>query len=129
LSTGRSYWSYPCDDTIQSLADELTQNNLSWRYYNNVPIWNAPGIIQSTYNSKDIVKNPMQFVNAVMNSSYWGTSAIFVTWDDWGAFYDHVAPPQIDGIGLGPRVPLLVISPYAIPGYISQTYSQSLAVC
>ncbi|HZS77019.1 MAG TPA: alkaline phosphatase family protein [Ktedonobacteraceae bacterium] len=58
-------------------------------------------------------------VNAIMNSSYWSDTAIFLTWDDWGGFYDHVSPPQIDGLGLGPRVPLIVISPYAKPGYIS----------
>jgi phospholipase C len=60
-------------------------------------------------------------VNAVMNSSYWASTAIFVTWDDWGGFYDHVTPPSINssGLGLGPRVPLLVISPYAKRGYVS----------
>ncbi|HWZ18693.1 MAG TPA: alkaline phosphatase family protein, partial [Ktedonobacteraceae bacterium] len=58
-------------------------------------------------------------INAVMNSQYWSNTAIFVTWDEWGGFYDHVAPPQIDNLGLGPRVPLLVISPYAKQGYIS----------
>lgn len=58
-------------------------------------------------------------VNAIMNSPYWANTAIFVTWDDWGGQYDHVPPPQVDGVGLGPRVPLLVISPYAKPGYIS----------
>lgn len=58
-------------------------------------------------------------VNSVMNSPYWANSAIFVTWDDWGGFYDHVYPPQIDGLGLGPRTPLLVISPYAKHNYIS----------
>ncbi len=58
-------------------------------------------------------------VNTIMNSSYWSSTAIFVTWDDWGGYYDHVSPPQIDGVGLGPRVPLLVISPYARQGYIS----------
>jgi phospholipase C len=58
-------------------------------------------------------------VNAIGNSSYWSNTAIFVTWDDWGGFYDHVSPPTIDGLGLGPRVPLLVISPYARQGYIS----------
>ena len=58
-------------------------------------------------------------VNAIMNSSYWSSSAIFITWDDWGGWYDHVPPPQIDAFGLGPRVPLIVISPYAKPGYIS----------
>ncbi len=58
-------------------------------------------------------------VNAVMNSPYWASTAIFVTWDEWGGFYDHVTPPQIDKLGLGPRVPLLVISPYAKQGYLS----------
>ena len=42
-----------------------------------------------------------------------------MTWDDWGSFYDHIKPPQIDALGLGMRVPLIVISPYAKSGYIS----------
>lgn len=60
-------------------------------------------------------------VNAVMNSQYWGSTAIVVTWDDSGGFYDHVAPPQIDSYGLGFRVPTLVISPYAKHGYVDHT--------
>ena len=60
-----------------------------------------------------------ELVNAAMKSEYWPSLAIFVTWDDWGGFYDHVNPPQVDAYGLGARVPLLVISPYAVPGYIS----------
>jgi len=60
-----------------------------------------------------------QLVNALMASPYWGSSVVFVTWDDWGGYYDHVEPPAIDPLGLGPRVPLLVISPYAKAGYIS----------
>jgi phospholipase C len=58
-------------------------------------------------------------VNAIMKSSEWSSTAIFVTWDDFGGFYDNVAPPQVDAEGMGPRAPLLVISPYAKPGYIS----------
>src|SRR5207248_6721277 len=58
-------------------------------------------------------------VNAVMQSPYWKSTAIFVTWDEFGGFYDHVAPPVVDGVGLGLRVPLLVISPYAKHNYIS----------
>lgn len=58
-------------------------------------------------------------VNAVMNSKFWANTAIFVTWDDFGGFYDHVTPTKADDIGPGPRVPLLVISPYAKAGYIS----------
>lgn len=58
-------------------------------------------------------------VNAVGQSSYWQDTAIFVTWDDWGGWYDHVVPPQLDLDGLGYRVPLIVISPYAKKHYIS----------
>jgi phospholipase C len=52
-------------------------------------------------------------VNAVMQSPQWSSSAIFLTWDDWGGFYDHVVPPSVDQNGYGYRVPALVISPYA----------------
>ena len=63
-------------------------------------------------------------VNAVMNSPQWNSTAIFISWDDWGGFYDHVAPPQVDQYGLGIRVPGLVISPYARQGYVDhKTYS------
>jgi phospholipase C len=58
-------------------------------------------------------------VNTIMNSSYWSSTAIFITWDDWGGWYDHAAPPQEDAYGLGPRVPLIVIAPYAKQGHIS----------
>jgi phospholipase C len=57
-------------------------------------------------------------VNAAMQSSDWRSTAIFVTWDDWGGFYDHVVPPSVGGQPLGLRVPGLVISPYAKTGYI-----------
>jgi len=63
----------------------------------------------------------VQQLNALMQGPDWGTSAVFLTWDDFGGFYDHVAPPPVDIYGLGPRVPLLIISPYAQPGYISHT--------
>ena len=57
-------------------------------------------------------------VNAIMRSKAWKSTAIFVTWDDWGGFYDHMRPPKVDGLGYGLRVPGLVISPYARKGYI-----------
>lgn len=56
-------------------------------------------------------------VNAVMRGPAWNSTAIFLTWDEWGGFYDHVAPPSTDG-GYGIRVPGLVISPYARQGFI-----------
>ena len=63
-------------------------------------------------------------VNAVMAGPDWNSSAIFVSWDDWGGFYDHVVPPTVDANGYGLRVPGLLISPWAKQGYIDhQTLS------
>jgi phospholipase C len=59
-----------------------------------------------------------KIINAIMRSPLWTSSAIFLTWDDWGGFYDHVAPPHADKLGYGIRVPGLVISPYAKHGFI-----------
>jgi len=63
-------------------------------------------------------------INHVMRGPDWNSTAIFLSWDDWGGFYDHVAPPVVDGNGYGLRVPALVISPYAKKGYVDhQTLS------
>jgi phospholipase C len=63
----------------------------------------------------------VQHLNAVMQGPDWNSTAVFLTYDDFGGFYDHVPPPQLDVFGLGPRVPLLIISPFAKAGYISRT--------
>ena len=60
-------------------------------------------------------------INRVMASKYWKSTAIFLVWDDFGGFYDHVPPPHYDVMGLGPRSPFLVISPWAKQGYIDST--------
>jgi phospholipase C len=59
-----------------------------------------------------------RIVNAIMRSPDWSSTAIFLSWDDWGGFYDHVTPPFVDANGYGIRVPGLVISPYAREGYV-----------
>jgi phospholipase C len=64
-------------------------------------------------------KYAVGLVNTIMQSQYWKDSAIFVVWDDWGGFYDHVPPPMVDQYGLGFRVPALLISPYARQNYVS----------
>jgi phospholipase C len=57
-------------------------------------------------------------INVIMQSPDWDSTAIFLSWDDWGGFYDHVVPPVVDRAGFGLRVPAIVISPYAKQGYI-----------
>jgi phospholipase C len=57
-------------------------------------------------------------INTLMRGPEWRSTAIFLAWDDWGGFYDHVTPPAVDGLGYGFRVPGVVISPYAKRGYV-----------
>ena len=83
--------------------------------------WVTPPTVSSEHPGAGVCRGEnwtVQQINAVMLGPLWQSTAIFVTWDDFG-FYDHVAPPKTDFYGLGPRVPLLVISPYAIPRHIS----------
>ena len=69
-----------------------------------------------------------RIVNAIMRSPFWSDTAIFITWDDYGGFYDHVPPPQVDDFGFGFRVPLLTISPYAKRGYIDSQLGEFSSV-
>lgn len=173
---------FPCFEH-RTLADELDDRKLSWRYYapNASSIWTAPNAIEhicqpQTENGQtvctgkawshviipsnriltDIPNNQLaavtwvtpagqysdhagpiggregpswvaSIVNAIGNSPFWSNTAIILTWDDWGGWYDHVPPPQVindgrrwgSGYVYGFRVPLVVISPYARPAYIS----------
>jgi phospholipase C len=92
--------------------------------------WVTPDAVNSDHPGNHADTGPSwvaSIVNAIGESSYWNSSAIIVVWDDWGGEYDNVPPPQLDGQGLGMRVPMLLVSPYARetsstqPGYISHT--------
>jgi phospholipase C len=78
--------------------------------------WVVPNGVDSEHPDSS-VRTGMAYVthiiNAIMRSRDWNSTAIFLSWDDWGGFYDHVAPPTVDSYGYGFRVPGLVISPYA----------------
>jgi phospholipase C len=65
-----------------------------------------------------------QVIEAVQASPAWANSAILLTYDEGGGFFDHVAPPQLDGYGPGIRVPMLVISPFARPGYVDTVFQE-----
>ena len=89
-------------------------------------MWIAPASNVSDHpGGPSTTKTAMAYVTRVINAAMqgpdWDSTAIFLTWDDWGGFYDHVDPPRVDAMGFGLRVPGLVISPYAKPGYIDHT--------
>ena len=94
--------------------------------------WLSPGRIQSEHPPQDFCPGEdwtVEQINAIMqNSTLWDSTAIFITWDDFGGFYDHVVPPARDQFPLGPRVPLLIISPYVKSGYISHTQYEFASV-
>jgi phospholipase C len=84
--------------------------------------WVIPTYAESDLPSINMGTGPSwvaSIVNALQNSPYWSHTAIFITWDDWGGWYDHVAPTLYDSYEYGFRVPLIVVSPYAKPGYVS----------
>jgi len=77
--------------------------------------WITPGFADSDHPPASVCQGEgwtVKVINALMQSQFWNSTAIFVTWDDFGGFYDHVPPPQVDYFGLGLRVPLLIVSPY-----------------
>ncbi len=95
-------------------------------------VWLAPGNRYSEH-PPGLISTGQAYVtgivNAVMQSPYWDSTAIFLSWDDWGGFYDHVAPPNVNPFGYGLRVPGLVISAYARKGYVDhQTLSHDAYV-
>jgi phospholipase C len=89
--------------------------------------WVIPDMLDSDHPSSDSGKGPSwvaTVVNEIGQSKYWNDTAIIVVWDDWGGWYDHVPPPQLDYDGLGIRVPALIISPYAQRGKVLHTQYQ-----
>jgi phospholipase C len=96
---------------------------VSWVIPNNEVSEHPPGLVSAgqTYVTG--------LINAIMRGPDWNSTAIFLSWDDWGGFYDHVVPPSVDANGYGIRVPALVISPYARQGLIDhQILSQDAYV-
>jgi phospholipase C len=84
--------------------------------------WIVPTAMDSEHPPADSargMRHVTDLVNAIMSGPDWKDTVIIVTWDDYGGFYDHVPPPMVDQYGYGPRVPCLVISPYARQGRIS----------
>ncbi len=99
-------------------AKNGTLPEVSWVVPNGKDSEHPPGLVS------DGQAYVTSLINSIMQGPNWDSTAIFLTWDDWGGFYDHVQPPAVDENGYGLRVPGLVISPYARQGSIDhQTLS------
>ena len=105
-------------DNFTAAAKNGTLPAVSWVIPNGTVSEHPPGLVSA---GQAYVKG---LVDAVQQGPDWNSTAIFLSWDDWGGFYDHVKPPVVDQNGYGLRVPGLVISPWAKKGYIDhQTLS------
>src|SRR5258708_5250230 len=108
----------PIDSQFFADAANGTLANVSWLVEPNGLSGHPPASFCGDENAV------VQLVDAVMQGPEWNSSAIFITFDDWGGFYDHVAPPAVDLTGLGFRTPLMIISPYAKNGYVSHNLTE-----
>lgn len=111
-------WSSNVVETTQFLTDAAKENGLpavSWVIVGQGLNDHPPSSICQAENET------VTYLNALMQGPNWGNTVVFLTWDDEGGFYDHVPPPGLDQYGLGPRVPLIIISPYAKPKNVSHT--------
>jgi len=112
-----SLWTQHVVPTSQFVTDALAGNlpAVSWLVTDDVDSDHPPS-------SACVGENwAVNQINAVMQGPDWNSTLIVMLWDDFGGFYDHVPPPAVDQFGLGLRVPILLISPYSKPGYISHT--------
>ncbi len=145
LSAGHVSWGYysPYDEgnenalgLISSVADNATRMrsfHYTTQFVDDVQSGNLPSVSyvmsvdgQNEHPPYDIGAGEAwvhSVIAAIQGSQYWSSTVIFLTWDDYGGWYDHVAPPQVDRYGLGFRVPLLMVSPFAQRGHIDHTFS------
>jgi phospholipase C len=105
---------------------DLNSNNLSQVSW----IVGAPGGDEHPPSNIQTGQNSVAdgIINPIGASSFWNSCAIFVTWDDYGGFYDHVAPPQVDQYGYGFRVPCLVVSAFAKKGFVDHTTNDHASI-
>jgi phospholipase C len=93
--------------------------------------WVMPNFVNSDHAQSGSDTGPSwvaSIVNAIGQGPQWDSTAIVIVWDDWGGWYDHVPPPQLDYAGLGFRLPCLIVSPYAKKGAVVHSYYEMASI-
>jgi phospholipase C len=112
-------WNGPMREHVQdpdSIFDDLENGTLpavSWLIPPEGHANEHPGVGTNVCEGENWT---MERLRAIFESDAWPTTAVVIVWDDFGGFYDHVPPPHLDVMGLGPRTPALIVSPYSRPG-------------
>lgn len=130
-ANGYVYNTYNAINHIRN-TDMWTEHVVDWHnFISDASSGNLPAVswLVADANDSDHAPNSLcqgenwsvQQINAIMQGPDWGSTAIFLTWDDFGGFYDNAAPANPDYYGFGPRVPMIIISPYSIPGSVDHT--------
>jgi phospholipase C len=106
-------------------VDEFASNALNGTLAN--VVWVTPPTAGSDSPPANVCTGEgwaVQTINAIMQSPDWASTTVFLTWSDYGGYYDHVDPPMVDVFGLGIRVPLVMISPYVKAGLVVHDQSE-----
>ncbi len=115
-------------------ANRIVSSN---QYYTDLIQGTLPAVsfVTGTTGSERAPQNPAvgeafveSIINALMQSREWSHTALLLTYDDSGGWYDNVLPPTVDGIPLGLRVPAILVSPYARPGYVDNQPEDTAAI-
>ncbi len=130
-SNGYVYNTYNAINQIRN-TDQWSEHVVDWHnFISDATNGNLPAVSWLVADANDSEHPPNSMctgenwtvaqINAIMQGPDWGSTAIFLTYDEFGGFYDNAAPANPDYYGFGPRVPMIIISPYAIPGSIDHT--------
>lgn len=125
--------SVPGGTIVQGPSNFITDVQNRKRRYGAAVTWITPTLANSDHSGFRLTTNHgpdwvAAVVNAIGKSSLWDSSVIFVTWDDWGGWYDHVSPPYKDYDGLGIRVPFIIISAYTKKGLVTHVQYEQASI-
>ena len=123
--------------SVRNVPSNMARVTSTSQYFVDLDKGQLPAVsyITGTADSERSPQNPAQgeafvrsLINGLMQSNEWNSTALLLTYDDSGGWYDHAAPPAVDGVTLGPRVPAILVSPYARAGYVDSSQLDTASI-